>query len=114
MYKLWIGSKPDFIARLETMAFAEHCDNVLPAELGGDLNFRAGRLDHLDHRLRTVIGNGEVLGPNAINRWPAARCSRRRRERQVHIISADEFGLAVAADRTFEEIHGGRTDEAGD
>src|SRR5262249_46591582 len=46
-----IGLKPDLFARLELMAFAENCDDVLTAELGDDLKFRAGRLDDLYFRL---------------------------------------------------------------
>src|ERR1051325_3789549 len=64
MHETRIGLEPDLVARLECMALAKHRDHLLVAELGDDLNFRAGRLDHLDLRRRAVLGERKMLGPD--------------------------------------------------
>src|SRR5215468_9756026 len=46
MRQPWVRLEPDLVARFEIVAFAEHRDDVVAAELGGDLQFGAGRLDH--------------------------------------------------------------------
>src|SRR6185369_5260629 len=43
-----IWFKPDFIARIELMAFAEYRDHLLAAELGEHLGFRPRRFHHHD------------------------------------------------------------------
>ena len=63
-----IGLQPDLVARIELVPFAEHGDDLLAAELGEHLGLRAGRLDHDDLGLRAVIGDGEMLGPDAVDR----------------------------------------------
>ena len=78
-----IGLEPDLVARLELVALAEHRDDVLAAELGDDLRLRAGRLDHLDLGLGAVVGDGEVLGPDAVDHGPSVGAGRRRAERQA-------------------------------
>ena len=50
------------------MTLAEHGDDLLAAELGEHLGFRAGRLDHDDLGFGAVIGDGEMLGPDAVDR----------------------------------------------
>ena len=57
MHELRIGFEPDLVARLELVAFAEHGDDVLAAQLGDDLDFGAGRLDDHDFGFGAVIGD---------------------------------------------------------
>ena len=83
MHEPRIGLEPDLVARLELVAFAEHRDDVVAAELGDDLDFRAGRLDHLDLGLGAVVGDDEMLGPHAIDRGAAVAAGGRRGERQA-------------------------------
>ena len=74
MNELRIWFEPDLVARLELVTLAEHRDDVLAAELGDHLDFRAGRLDHLDLGLGAVVGDGEMLGPDAVDRGAAVGC----------------------------------------
>src|SRR5260221_9683627 len=53
------------------MTLTEHGDDLLAAELGEYLGFRAGRLDHDDLGLGALIRDGEMLGPDAVDRPPA-------------------------------------------
>src|ERR1044071_2152379 len=82
MNELRIWLEPDLIARLEWMTLAEHCDDVFAAELGDHLDFRAGRLDHLDGCLCAVVGDHEMLGPDAVDRGASVAVMRRSGQRQ--------------------------------
>src|SRR3954471_17933474 len=68
-----IGFEPDLVARLELVALAKHRDDVLAAQFRHHLDFRAGRLDHLDGGLGAVVGDGEMLRPNAADDRAAVR-----------------------------------------
>src|ERR1035437_2359148 len=113
MHEPGIGFEPDLVARLERMTFAESCNDLGIAELGDNLDFRTGRLNHLDHRLRAIVGNGEVLRPYAIDRFAAVAARRRRGQRQARAAAPLEFEFAVGADRAVQEIHRRRADKAG-
>src|SRR5215211_9150161 len=95
MHKLRVGLEPDAIARIQSMALAEHGDHILRAQLGSDLNLGPGRLDHLDRRLDAVVGNGEVLRAHAINRRATAEARRYTRKRQPRAAGSFEFAAAV-------------------
>src|SRR3981189_1747761 len=73
MHETRIGSEPDLVARLELVALAEYRDDVLAGQLRHHLDFRAGRLDHLDGGLGAVIGDGEVLRPHPADDRAAVR-----------------------------------------
>src|SRR5215207_3779020 len=113
MHQARIGFEPDLVARLELMALAEHRDDFFAAKLGKYLRLRAGRLDHLDLRLRALVGEYEMLGPDAVDRRPAIPSRGRRGERQAHAGWSLERRAAVGADRTFQKIHRRRADESG-
>src|SRR5262245_18195594 len=67
MHERRVRLEPDLVARRELVALAEHGDDLLASELGEHLGFRAGRLDHDNLSLRAVVGDGEMLGTDAIN-----------------------------------------------
>src|SRR3984885_3715224 len=104
--------QPDPVARLELMTLAEDGDDLFAAELGEHLRFRSRRFDHHDFRLRAIIGNREMLRPHAIDRGPAVRIGRRRRQRQLHAVRPFETGAAVGLDLAFEEVHRRSADKA--
>ena len=81
MHEPGIGFEPDLVARLERMAFAECGDDLGIAEIGDNLDFRAGRLDHLDHGLGTVVIDDEMFGPHAVDRIAAVAAARRGSQR---------------------------------
>src|SRR5262247_3422953 len=56
MRQSWIWLEPDLVARFEVAAFAEHRDDVVAAELGRDLQFGAGWLDHQHFGFGAVLG----------------------------------------------------------
>src|SRR5499426_3716932 len=114
MRQSWIWLEPDLVARFEVVAFAEHRDDVVAAELGGDLQFGAGRLDHQHLGFGAVVGDDEVLRPNAIDDGMPVAAVRRRQQRQTHAVGALEFQPAVGVDPAIEEIHRRRADEARD
>src|SRR5262249_863212 len=78
MQPSWIWLEPDLVARFEVVAFAEHRDDVVAAELGGDLQFGAGRLDHQHFGLGAVLGDDEVLRPDAVDDGMPVAAARRR------------------------------------
>src|SRR5215471_926013 len=78
MHERGVGFQADLVARIELVALAEHRDHLLAAEIGENLRFGAGRLDDDDFGFGAVIGNGEVLGTDAIDRGSAVRSGRRR------------------------------------
>src|ERR1700733_2624671 len=106
--------QPDLVARLELMTLAEDGDDLFAAQLGEYLRFRSRRFDHHDFRLRTIIGNREMLRPHAIDRGPAVGIGGCRRQRQLDAVRPFEAGAAVGLDLAFEEIHRRRADEARD
>ena len=115
MHERRIGFEPDLVARLELVTFAEHRDDFLAAELGEDLRLRAGRLDHHDFGFGAVVGDGEVLGPDAVDRGPAVGIGGRRRQRKFHAVRAVEADLAVRPDiALFDDVHCRRADELRD
>src|SRR6266545_7406619 len=73
----------------------------------------SGPVDHLDLGLGAVVGDREMLGPDAVDGGAAVGAGRRRCERQADAARPVESGLAVVADRAFEEIHRRRADKAG-
>ena len=60
------------------MALAEHGDDLFAAEFGKYLGLRSGRLNHDDLGFGAVIGDGEVLRPDAIDHGAAVGIGRRR------------------------------------
>src|ERR1017187_4627679 len=110
MHEPGIGFEPDLVARLERMTFAESCNDLGITELGDDLDFRTGRLDHLDHRLGTVVGDDEVLGPHAIDRFAPIAALWCSGERQACAAGPLKFELSVGADSAGQEIHRRRAD----
>src|SRR6201981_1006231 len=90
MRQAWIRLEPDLVARFEVVAFAEHRDDVVAAELGGDLQFRAGRLDHQPLGFGAVLGDGEVLRPDAVDDGMPVAAVRRSQQRQTHPVGALE------------------------
>src|SRR6266851_1727444 len=108
-----IGLEPDLVARLELMALAKHGDDVLVRQLRDHLDLGAGRLDHLDLGLGAVIGEGEMLGPDAAHD-AAPIPPRGRGERQAQAPRPFELREAVGAHRAAQKIHRRRADEAGD
>src|SRR5258708_22789597 len=71
MHERRVRLQPDLVARIELMTLAEHGNDLLAAELGKHLRFRAGRLDHDDLRFGAVVRDREMLGPGALYRTPA-------------------------------------------
>src|SRR6185503_1457374 len=114
MHERRVRLQPNLVARIELVTFAEYGDDLLAAEFGEHLRFRAGRLDHDDLGFGAVVSDGEVLGANAVDRGTAIRRSRRALDRQLDAVRAFEGRNAVDADVTLEEVHGRRTDEARD
>ena len=70
----------------------------LAAKLGDDLDLGSGRLDHLDSRFGAVVGDAEVLGPHAVDRWPAVAVARRRASGKRDAAGAFELGAAIGAE----------------
>src|SRR5882757_4470177 len=105
MDERWIRLQPDLVARTELVTFAEYRDDLLAAELGEHLGFRAGWLDHDDLGLSAVIGDREVLGPHAIDGRQALGIGGRRLKRQLDAVRTFKAGAAVRLDLAFEEIH---------
>ena len=70
-----------------------------PPSLATTWSLRAGRLDHLNLGLGAVVGDDEMLGPDAVDRGPAVAAGRRRAERQRDAARPGEPGRAVRADR---------------
>src|ERR1035441_4530226 len=83
MHEPGVGFEPDLIARLELVPFAAYRDDLLFADLGDDLKFRACRLHDLHDRLGAVVGDDKVFGPYAIDRVAAIAAARRRAARQT-------------------------------
>src|SRR6266702_1552197 len=113
MHERRVRLQSDLVARIELMTLAEHGHDLFTAELGEDLGFRAGRLDHDDLRFGAVIGDGEVFGPHAVNGGLALGIGGRRGQRQLDAVGAFEAGAAVRLHFALEEVHCRRTDEAG-
>src|ERR1700704_2165 len=86
MHERGIWFKPDLVARIELMTFAEYRDDLLAAELGKDLGLRSGRLHHHDLAFRAVVRDGEMLGPDTIDRGTAVGIGRRSGERQFYAV----------------------------
>src|ERR1700730_9281396 len=62
-----VGLEAHAVTGLELIALAEPREHVLDVELGYDLGFRPGRLDHLDFGVDTVVRKSKVLGTHTIN-----------------------------------------------
>src|SRR4051794_3730558 len=105
MYQRGIGPEPDPVAGLELVALAEYRDDVLATDLGEDLRLGAGRLDHDDFRLGAIVGNREVLGPNAVHSRTAIRGRRRDAERQRHAVRPLEAEMPIRLDLAVQKIH---------
>src|SRR5947207_15414276 len=103
MNELRIWLEPDLVARLELVTLAEHRDDVFAAELGDHLDFSPGRLDDLDGSLGAVIGNDEMLGPDAVDRGASVAACRCRGQRQARAALPFELHLAVEASDAFQE-----------
>ena len=72
MRQSWIWLEPDLVARFEIVAFAEHRDDVVAAELGRDLQFGAGRLDHQHFGFGAVSSGRRTPLTPANSRRPSA------------------------------------------
>src|SRR5882757_5958996 len=114
MYERGIWFKPDLVARIELMAFAEHRDDLLAAELGEHLSFRPRRLHHHDLGFRAVVRDGEMLGPDTVDRRPAVGIGRRSGERQFYAVRSLEAGAAIKLHLAMQEIHRRRANKTGD
>src|SRR5712671_4792275 len=97
MNELRVWLEPDLVARLELVTLAENRDDVFAPELGDHLDFGAGRLDHLDGSLGAVIGDDEMLGPDAVDRGAPVTAGRRRGQRQARAALPFELHFAVEA-----------------
>ena len=95
MHKPRVRLEPDLIARLELMALAKHGNDFFAAEFGEDLGLRAGRLDHDDFGLGAVVGDGEMLGTDAVNRGASVAAGRRAGERQLDAVRSFKRRAAV-------------------
>ena len=87
------------------MALAEHSHDVLATKCSNDLNLRAGRLDHLNHRLNAIIGEREMFRPHAVHccsSFASASCYGERESRASWPL---KFQFAISPQGTFEEIH---------
>ena len=67
----------------------------------------AGRLDHHDLGLGAVVGDGEVLGPHAVDSRAAVGAARRRRQRQAHAARPFEAAAPFAAIVPFRKFMAG-------
>src|SRR3982751_4441345 len=114
MHEPGIWFKPDLVARIELMAFAEYRDHLLAAEPRENLGLRAGRLDHDDLGLGAVVGERKMLGPHAIDRGLAVGIGGRVGNRQLYPVRALEEGRAVHLELAVQKVHRRRTDESGD
>src|SRR5882757_10657888 len=109
-----IWFKPDLVARIELMTFAEYRNDLLAAELGEHLRFRSCRFHHHDLGFRAVVRDGEMLGPDTIDRRPAVGIGRRAGERQFYAVRSLEAGAAIRFYFAVQEIHRRRADKTGD
>src|SRR3954470_16637809 len=100
-----IWFKPDLVARIELMAFAEYRDRLLAAELGEHLRFRSCRFHHHDFGFCAVVRDGEMLGPDPVDRRLAVGIGWRSRERQFYAVRSLEAGAAIHLDLAVHEIH---------
>src|SRR5579872_7535354 len=110
--RIWL--EPDLVAWIELVTLAENRDNLFAAELGEDLGFRSGRLDHHDFGFGAVVRNGEMLRPHPVDHRPSVRIDGRGSKRQVDAVWSVENGAAVDLDLALQEVHRRRTDETGD
>src|SRR4051812_50073377 len=90
-----IWFKPDFVARIELMTFAEHRDDLLAAELGEHLRLRARRFHHHDLGFRAVVGDGEMLGPDTIYHGLAVGIGGRVYNQELDAVWSFKTGAAV-------------------
>src|SRR5262249_59384830 len=95
MHERRVRFEPDPVAGIELVTLAEHGDHLFAAEIGEYLGFRTGRLDHDDLGLGAVIGDGEMLGPDAIDRRPSVGIGGRRFQRQGDTPRAPQSGAAA-------------------
>src|ERR1700710_2452138 len=109
-----IWFKPDLVARIELMTFAEYRDHLLAAELGEHLGLRPRRLHHHDLGFRAVVRDGEMLGPDTVDRRPAVGIRRCSGQRQLPAVRALEARTAIPLDLAVQEIHRRRADKTGD
>src|SRR4029077_16423005 len=98
------------VARFEGVAFAKPRDDVVAADLGSDLQFGAGRLDHLDLGLGAIVGDDEMLRPDAVHGLASVAASRRTGKGKTNAARAFKLRPAVRADHSFEKVHRRRTD----
>src|SRR5207237_7486726 len=112
MHERRVGFQPDLLARIELVTFAEHGDDLLAAEFCEHLGLRARRFHHDDLGLSAVIGDREMLGPDAIDRRPAVGIGRYRFERQPDAVRALERRATIGLHLALEEVHRWRADES--
>src|SRR3954454_1537689 len=114
MDKPGIWFKPDLVARIELMAFAEHGDDLFAAEPRKHLRLRAGRLDYDDLGFRAVVGQRKMLRPHAVDRRLAVAIRRRTGNRQLDAVRPFEERRAVDLELAMQKVHRRRADETGD
>src|SRR3954454_4192684 len=106
-----IWFQPDLVARIELMTFAEHRDDLLAAELGEHLRLRARGFHHHDLGFRAVVRDGEMLGPDTVDRQRPVEIRRRADERQCYAVRTLEAGASVPLELAVQEIHRRRADK---
>src|SRR5258707_7881835 len=113
MHERRIRLEPDLVARTELMPLAEHGDHLLAAEFGEHLGLRSRRLNHDDLGLGAVIGDGEMLGPHAVDSGLAVGIGGRGCQRQLYALRPPETGAARRLEFSREENYPGGTPESG-
>src|SRR5258707_8715814 len=114
MHERRVRLEPDLVARTELMAFAEHRDDLLAAQFCEHLGFRPGRLDHDDLGFRPVVGDGEMLGPHAVDHGLAVGIGGWRYQRQLDAVRTLKRGRPVHPQLSFLEIYRWGTHEPRD
>src|ERR1700741_3523011 len=108
MHERRVGFQADLVARIELVTLAEHRDHLLAAECCEHFRLRPGRLDHDDLGFGAVIGDGEVLGADAIDRGPSVGIDRRALQWKLDAVRAFEGDGPVRLQLALQEVHGGR------
>src|SRR6266702_6931589 len=101
------------VARIELVTLTEDRDDLLAAHLRKHLRLRAGRLDHDDLGVGTVVSDREMIGTDAVDHRLAIGGSGRGLERQLDAVRPLESGNAIDPHMALQEVQGGRADEAG-
>src|SRR5215470_15740725 len=102
MHERRVRLEPDLVARGELMTLAEHGNDLLAAEFGEYLGFRAGRLDHDDLGFRAVVGDGEMLRTDAIDHRLAVGIAGCLCERQLDAVRPLERSRTVHLQLSFK------------